>query len=239
MVPPRGMIFIGSGDFERQGRHLADLAIRLTGLRPDGRLLDVGCGIGRLAVPLTAYLSPAGVYEGFDIVRMGIDWCERHISPRYPNFRFRLVELRNDLYNLDTREEARDFRFPYPADYFDSVVLTSVFTHMMPSDVANYLRQIATVLREGGKCMATFFLLTPRSMEAMREGRAGFTFDYPHEGYALMHDTVKEANVAFEEAFLRRMIQESGLTVEAVYPGSWTGLSDGALDFQDVVVLRK
>ena len=37
----------------------------------------------------------------------------------------------------------------------------------------------------------------------------------------------------------RRMIQESGLTVEAVYPGSWTGERDGALDFQDVVVLRK
>lgn len=147
MIPPRGMIFIGSGDFAKQGKHLCDLVIKQTGLQPDGKILDVGCGIGRLAVPLTRYLGPQGAYEGFDIVKKGIDWCERKITARFPNFHFLYIDLKNDLYNLSTEAEAGNFTFPYPENHFDCVVLTSVFTHMMPEDVQNYLTQISRVMK--------------------------------------------------------------------------------------------
>ena len=100
MIPPRGMIFIGSGDFREMGNTLRDQLVELGGLQPRHRVLDVGCGIGRVAVPLTGYLSREGSYEGFDIVRSGIRWCNRRIGSRYPNFRFIHVDLKNDLYNL-------------------------------------------------------------------------------------------------------------------------------------------
>ena len=38
-------------------------------LSPDHRVLDIGCGTGRMAIPLTSFLSKKGSYEGFDIVR--------------------------------------------------------------------------------------------------------------------------------------------------------------------------
>ena len=50
MIPPRGRIFIGSGDFQKTGEMLRDQLVDLAGLKPYHRVLDVGCGMGRLAV---------------------------------------------------------------------------------------------------------------------------------------------------------------------------------------------
>ena len=238
LIPPRGMIFIGSGDFVKQGNHLAELVKTYTRLRPDDRILDIGCGIGRLAVPLTKYLSKDGIYEGFDIVQFGIDWCIKNITSRYPNFHFKCVSLKNDLYNLNTRDEAKSFVFPYPKDYFDCVVLTSVFTHMMPDDVENYLRQIALTLKEGGRCLATFFIINQEVKNAMDKNEIGFKFNYSYGNYHLMHSSVKEANVAFDENFLYAMVANCGLSVESMHRGSWSNGAN-ALDFQDVVILKK
>jgi cyclopropane fatty-acyl-phospholipid synthase-like methyltransferase len=238
MIPPRGMIFIGSGDFEQQGVHLLDLLKKQAGLKPESRVLDVGCGIGRLAIPLTAYLNGQGSYDGFDIVKKGIDWCQAKISSRYANFRFKHIDLKNDLYNLKTADEAKDFVFPYEADTFDCIVLTSVFTHMMPSDVDNYLGQIARVMKRDGKCLATFFLLNAEIKRKIALNETKFDFKHTFEGYSLMDKKVKEANIAFEEQYLEMLLNKHGLEVEMCSYGAWSNNPD-ALDFQDVLVLTK
>jgi len=238
MIPPRGMIFIGAGDFKKQGLHILDLLKRYAGLEPDSRVLDIGCGIGRLAVPLTGYLNGKGSYEGFDIVQKGIDWCNQKISTRFPQFRFKHIDLKNDLYNLSTEEEAKHFVFPYEEDSFDCVVLTSVFTHMMPEDVDNYLGQIASVMKKGGKCLATFFLLNPEIKEKMNAGRTQFNFKHMFEGYSLMDKKVKEANIAFDEEYLQSLLDKNGLRMESLYHGGWSCHPE-ALDFQDVVILQR
>lgn len=238
MTPMRGMIFIGSGDFKKQGDHLLDLVIEYADLKPSGKILDVGCGIGRLAVPLTRYLNADGQYDGFDIVKKGIDWCKKKITVSFPNFHFLYIDLKNDLYNLSTDDKAKDFKFPYPQKTFDCVVLTSVFTHMMPDDVDNYLGQISKVMKQDGKCLATFFLLTPEIKQQMKEDVIEFKFLHSFNGYSLMDKKVKEANIAFDESYLDSLLEKNGLFAESKYQGSW---SHGAspLDFQDVVIIRK
>lgn len=238
MVPPRGMIFIGSGDFRKQGLHLLDLVIKYAHLKPDGKILDVGCGIGRLAIPLTKYLNANGRYEGFDIVKKGIDWCNRKITLDFPNFHFLCIELKNDLYNLSTNNEAKDFEFPYSPNTFDCVVLTSVFTHMMPKDVYNYLKQISLVMKEDGECLATFFLLNAEVKQKMNENKIEFKFSHFYEGYSLMNEKVKEANIAFDETYLFSMLEENGLYAQSVHYGSWSKRTS-SLDFQDVVIIKK
>lgn len=57
MTPPRGRIFVGSGDYKSQGERITDQLVRYGGLKPDHKVLDIGCGIGRIAVPLTKYLN--------------------------------------------------------------------------------------------------------------------------------------------------------------------------------------
>src|SRR5439155_26776504 len=127
--------------------------IRLVGLQPHERVLDLGCGIGRMAVALTRYLDHRGSYEGLDIVEAGIKWCTKHVTPRFPSFRFQLADVFNSHYNPKGKFKPSEYRLPYQADDFDFVFLTSVFTHMFAPEVENYLSEVHRVLRPGGRCL--------------------------------------------------------------------------------------
>lgn len=238
LVPPKGMTFIGPGDFVRIGDTLLQNFIDLCHLQPEAHVLDVGCGIGRVARPLTRYLSEEGRYDGFDIVPEGIRWCQRHYS-RFPNFHFRHIHLRNDLYNLETETEASSFTFPYPTDEYDLVVLTSVFTHMQEEAVRNYLSEIGRVLKPGGCCFCTFFLITKAS-EAFLDSSSEPFFKYRYEHYYLHNAQVKDANIAYKYSVVEQMVQKAGLKVQSFHPGWWAGLKkEEAVNFQDVLILTK
>jgi SAM-dependent methyltransferase len=145
MMPPKSQIFVGSiDDFVSGGTARVQQLVEVAGLTPESRVLDVGCGIGRLAIPLTRYLR-GGSYEGLDIVPWGIEWCNEHIAARYPDFRFTLADVFNKEYNPRGRVPTSDYTFPYPDDTFDLIVLVSVFTHMLPQDTQRYVREIARV----------------------------------------------------------------------------------------------
>jgi SAM-dependent methyltransferase len=239
MIPPRGKIFIGPGDFKKLGEKLVSDFIRHGNLKPDGRVLDIGCGIGRIAIPLTSYLNPQGTYDGFDIVREGIDWCKAKISPRFPNFRFTHVDLRNDLYNLGTDASASEFKFPYPHSAFDFIILTSVFTHMQPREVEQYLKEISRVLGPDGTCFATFFVIDEHSGEFLRRSEHPF-FTFDHGDFMLHDNRVKDANIAFKLPFIEKMASNAGLIIEKFHPGWWAGRDKASqVDFQDVMIFRK
>src|SRR5579884_2831753 len=53
------------------------------------RILDIGCGCGRLASALAgdAALRTLGVqYTGMDVDAAAVRWCARHITPANPRF---------------------------------------------------------------------------------------------------------------------------------------------------------
>lgn len=236
MIPPRGRVFIGYGDFRQQGERLMQQLIDYAGLKPYHRVLDIGCGIGRLAVPLTGYLNDEGSYEGFDIVRSAIQWCKKKISSAHPRFQFRHIHLRNDLYNLQTRNKASHFAFPYESGQFDVVFLFSVFTHMLPEDVENYLGEIARVLKPGGRCLSTFFVMNEETKQRM-DAFEGLKFVHDKGDYLLMDPKVKEANVAYREKPLLQSIHNQGLKLESIHYGYWSGRKkEDCVDFQDVLI---
>jgi 2-polyprenyl-3-methyl-5-hydroxy-6-metoxy-1,4-benzoquinol methylase len=86
ILPPAGLLFIGSGDFELTGNRFAQRLKEYAHLHAGSRVLDIGCGIGRLARPLTDILQPPGIYKGFDVVKTGIDWCNKNIASQVPAF---------------------------------------------------------------------------------------------------------------------------------------------------------
>ncbi|OWK46560.1 Methyltransferase [Fimbriiglobus ruber] len=238
LTPPRKLVFGIGGGFEvgpRFVRHFRELA----GLRPDEAVLDIGCGVGRMALPLTTYLSPAGRYEGFDIMRPNVGWCRGAITPRFPNFRFRHADIFNNEYNPLGKIRGREFRFPYADASFDFAFLTSVFTHMLPDEVAHYLSEIGRVLKPGGRCFATVYLLNDESNRLVEAGQSKFTL-FPQEGFHRVHSqVVPEACVALDENWFDRATSAAGLSVDRpAYYGAWSG-QEKWTDFQDIVVLRK
>lgn len=238
LTPPRGWIFTGSGDFHRSGQQVVNLCCELADLQPSHRVLDVGSGIGRIAVALTSALDArqGGGYEGFDIVPLGVRWCQKHISTRFPHFRFQCIQLANDLYRAQGITTAH-FTFPFPDTAFDLVIVNSVFTHMLPQEIRHYLKEIRRVLRPGGHCWATFFLYDPDET-AIHFRNPGFVFPHDFGHYRLMDKQVQSANVALSEGWLTEQARRAGLQAQHVRYGYWRSGASEAPDrfFQDIVV---
>jgi SAM-dependent methyltransferase len=194
------------------------------GLKPDHSVLDVGCGIGRVAIPMTQYLSRDGVYEGFDPVYRAIQHCQARITPSYPNFRFQVADLYNKTYNPRGRYRDSDYRFPYPDASFDVVFAASVFTHLLPPGTDRYIAESARVLKPGGRLFATFFLLNDASKERMDAGRSTIAFPRRYAAHRLHSRRNPEAAVAYEEAFVLGLYQKHGLDLtQPVWYGLWSG----------------
>lgn len=236
-LPPRGLSFVGRSDFEQTGAEFLAHFRELGGLAPTDRVLDVGCGIGRMAIPLTGYLQ-GGSYEGFDVGREMIRWCRRHVTPRHPDFGFTWVPIYNRKYNPFGSISATEFRFPYDDDSFDFALATSLFTHLTPADARHYLGELGRVLRPGAKSLLTFFLITPDSQRAMQAGRAAFRFQADSDGALTIDPRLPEEAVAFSLEQIDAMLGEAGLSaLEPIHPGEWAG-APGARSFQDIVIAQ-
>jgi SAM-dependent methyltransferase len=238
LVPPRRLDFVGHSDFVETGDEFLGHLVELAGLQPAHAVLDVGCGIGRMARPLTGYLSGEGSYDGFDVNREGIGWCRRHYG-RFGNFRFQVADLYNRRYNPHGAHAAAEYRFPYDDARFDIALATSVLTHLLEQDADHYLAELARVLKPGGRALTTWFLLDEESRRFIADGRSGLAFLDPEEQVAVLSEDMPEEAVAYDEGWVYDHVSRHGLSiVEPVHPGSWCG-RETYRSFQDLVIVEK
>jgi SAM-dependent methyltransferase len=246
-VPPPEL-FAAREDYAAVAQTLFDALVETSDLQPGERVLDVGCGTGRVAAPLVSHLGPSGSYEGFDRDAGRIAFCNERIAPLHPRFRFQAVDVFNSERQKGT-QRAGDFAFPYADDDFDVVFLFSVFTHMLPDGVERYLSEIARVTKPSGRTVITWLLLNDESLRLLDEqrDRRRNLASNAHES-ALSHDlgvcrvgdrSRPEAVVAYKEPFVLEAYAGNGLEVEhPIRYGSWIG-REGTLLNQDLVVARK
>jgi SAM-dependent methyltransferase len=129
----KAMALAVGGQFEPFGILMRQILLD-AGLAPDGYLIDVGCGSGRLAHTL-----PVARYLGTDVVPELLDYA-RSICPN-PGWRFELVET---------------ISIPESDAVADMVCFFSVFTHLLHEDSYRYLLEAQRVLKPGGKVVFSF-----------------------------------------------------------------------------------
>jgi ubiquinone/menaquinone biosynthesis C-methylase UbiE len=227
MVPRYSERFTGySGyDFVNSGQELVEVLGQVAGLDGQSRLLDIGSGIGRLAIPLTKLITPPGSYDGLDVVERGVRWCATRITPTYPHFRFTHANIFNTEYNPGGAVKADEYKLPYEDSSFDIVWLFSVFTHMLAADVAHYVEEISRVLRSGGRLAATFFIINDDSMTSMQAGQGIYNFTYRDGPQWQLREgmDVPELGIAYDESYVRDLYTRNGLDVSGLYAGTWSG----------------
>jgi len=239
LVPPRYLNYAGFAGYRATGLEFLGYFKGLCGLQPNHRVLDIGCGIGRMAVGLTGYLSKAGSYEGLDIVPSGIRWCQKNITPRYPQFHFQVADIYNKQYNPGGKYQPAQYRFPFPGEEFDFIYLASVFTHLLPLDLEHYMAEVSRMLKPGGKCLATYFLLDPIARQEMESGRSAINFEFAMDGFWTNDPVTPETGVAYDANVIEPLLQRQSLHHEATHYGMWSGRSDTKLAYQDIVIAAK
>jgi SAM-dependent methyltransferase len=221
LTPPRRLAgYVGDSDFRATGDEFLVHFRELAGLQPSDRVLDVGCGIGRMARVLAGVLQPPGSYDGFDVVAEGVTWCQEHYRGQAVPFRFQRADLHNATYNPSGSQPAASFRFPYDDGSFDLVLATSVFTHLLPDAADRYLGESARMLAAGGRLFATWYLLSGAQVD---DPPAPFVFAAATRPAAVADLAEPESAVAYSEGWLRERLDAHGLAVRGVYEGSWAG----------------
>jgi ubiquinone/menaquinone biosynthesis C-methylase UbiE len=224
--------------FKADGEEFLRIYKDVCGLERGEKMLDVGCGIGRKTIPLTYYLNSDAVYEGIDLNKKGTDWCNNKITTRFPNFRFQQIDVYNKFYNPRGKVHPTDYRFPYDDNYFDFIMLGSVFTHMFPEDAANYLSEVYRVLKQRGRCLITYFLLTQDSLRALAEGKSTMDFKHSSGNYRIVLPEMPEYAIAYDERWLRETYPQVGLKLARLDYGSWCGRT-GSISYQDLALSVK
>ncbi|TYC53069.1 class I SAM-dependent methyltransferase [Rhodobacterales bacterium] len=239
-VPPQEDNFVGDGDYLLIGTEFLGHFIELGGLRENERVLDIGCGIGRMAVPLTQYLDPdTGKYAGIDPASSGIHWCTRNISSAYPNFRFMHLDIANALYNPDGYIKGTEIALPFANSTFDFAIMTSVVTHLPPAEIKPYFKEVSRLLQPGGRLFMSAFVMDRQAVPADDRPTPRIIFQRGGQGPAwYANQRVPLSAVAFDDGFLDQALQESGFEIGLKKLGHWRGGAASA-HYQDFFVAVK
>jgi SAM-dependent methyltransferase len=221
------------GDDGALGRALAQRC-KDAGLRPNARILDMGCGWGRLALGLLDYLDGrdgAGEYEGLDCHRENLRWAKQEITANNPRFTFHIANFENPYYNPQGTLRADEFRFPYADRSFDMVVMHGLSAYLRPQELEHYLAEAARVLGVGGKLLLSAYVLDEGSASRPHEFRfasGGVAGTRPH----------RKGRLAYRGDYLRGLLHGAGFELETQHPGAWRGVEDQLVEDLIVAVAR-
>ncbi len=232
--PPYSLrAFVGGAQgFDQVGHWFLKELARLQLFRRQTRILDIGCGCGRLAYALAtnAELTELSVsYAGMDIDEANVDWCREHITPINSRFQFQHADIHNPSYNPQGNVAPESYLFPDPASSFELILLTSVCTHLLKDGLRNYLAEVSRLLAPGGVAYASFFLYHPLADAPAGIDRHGIGFKFRRDHHAVNREDYPTNAVAYAEDFIRTTAANYGLAViEPIYYGS-----------QDIVLFTK
>jgi ubiquinone/menaquinone biosynthesis C-methylase UbiE len=205
----------GGNNFYQFGNQLAEHLQKYASLNSQSKVLEIGCGCGRTGFALSRILDN-GNYTGMDIEKISLESCKQ--SPLFirKEFRFDYLDVQNDEYNPEGANRADSYKFPYESNEFDVIFLVSVFTHMLTDDVKNYIAEISRVLKPGGICMVTTFL--------MDKGRQtnGISFSHNEKDHYFYNQAMPEVAVGYYSDFYAAQFALSGLIqMHEILWGSW------------------
>jgi len=213
------------------------------------KIVDFGCGHGKLAPVSVFFTHPEGEYLGIDINEGYINYCRRKYA-QLPRVKLHVSKDYNPLYSPEQRSAAARSRsygedWPVAANSIDVVVAVSVFTHLQEADAFGYVNKIYKVLKPGALAMLTCHIVEePRKQPGSIVGYNPFLVSLfkfatplpPSNNWFTSNPGLPESGIAVNMAGLSSLVQGK-FKIELIVRGSATGGKDPFP--QDVVVLRK
>lgn len=163
------------------------------------RVLDFGCGCGRVARQML--LQSAHVperYQGLDLYRPSILWCQQNLAR--PGWEFRHVDVFNVGFNPRGREQES---LNLKGETFSLVNAHSVFTHIIERNLEFYFSQAAAAVAADGVMRVTWFLFDKINFPMMQTFQNCLYINADDASNACVYDV----------EFVRDLYSRHGLTI--------------------------
>jgi SAM-dependent methyltransferase len=146
-LPPKslrqgGRHFRSDVDFLSGAERDAKRLVHYAGLGPATRLVDFGCGSGRLLIGIRDLGLVIRSYVGLEVQNRHVQWANRFLRDGVTNVAFVKVDSANNLYNPAGNGLQR---WPLHDGSADLVYAYSVFSHMRGDEVRFHLEEAARV----------------------------------------------------------------------------------------------
>lgn len=206
--------------------------------RLDSRIIDLGSGCGRFAMPLRDLnlwgRGFKGHYLGVDIDSEMLAWCARNFDSRFAwhdagktSATYRPAKPASQRSTSSTSPSLADtslgrgsgepsLALPTPDASRDLALANSLFSHLLEDDFVEYIREVARALRPGGWFYFTAFIREHVNAGGRLGGR--WTFAHQRGNAWIESERYPEAAVAYDEAWLRRALVEAGFGAIHITP---------------------
>ncbi len=165
--------------------------------------MEIGCGYGRKPEHLKNFRLGGerftGHYVGVDIDPDLLEFARKSFPPG--QFSFLLTTQSSTTYSSDSkRQPGSEFRFPLADASQDFVYSTSLFTHLLEAELANYLRESLRILKPGGIMLMNYFCYD--HLAALQHLRGRWTFRHQIGQARVESLESPEAAVAYSRSYM-------------------------------------
>jgi len=207
------------------------------------RVADIGCGCGRLAAQLAPILDENGSYTGFDTWAEGIEWARTHIASVYPSFRFERLGAGRFSKDPGYAGECA-FDLDLADGSCDAAVAASLMTHLSFAAALDYLKEMARILRPGGRAYVTMFIYDDEGRHILKRKRLGIlpAHRMRHSPHGAVFKHPDYFDMYFTEEAVAELLARAGLEPVLKRSGSWRGTGASSMrriGHQDLLILRR
>jgi SAM-dependent methyltransferase len=219
------------------GQRIYDFLTVHVGLDNSERILDFGCGDGRVGA-VFARLGDTftGIYTGLDIDKKRM-LALKSLFKGSERIKFDFADVYNSIFNPNGHLDQSDFIYPYTDNSYDLIFYNSVFTHMKLSVSLHNLKEAARCLDMGGRIWATYYCLDS-NYDPKRANN--WSFEEPYDEGFTAYPESPETCVGYSMDSINGVIQDAGLKIVKYIPGCWkqprTTLDQHE---QDIFILEK
>jgi SAM-dependent methyltransferase len=196
----------------------------------DSNILDIGVGCGRWAHWMRDYnfrgRQFSGNYVGIDIDGEAIEWCRANYDAGH--FRFHHSTDASISYNQSGSARS-SYRIPEPDGTFNLVFSNSLLTHLLETELENYLQETYRLLKTGGAMMHSHFNMEHRPATFGTR----HTFKYQLGNARIESEAQPEAAVAYHTDFLFDLCRRIGFSSSEIVH------MPGGAQHQPILLCRK
>jgi len=201
--------------------------------RTDLKILDWGCGMGKLAPVCYFWVKDNGKYLGIDTDIPSIDLCRKTYGD-LRNCEFYLTKDQNAFYKNPgiEKEESLGVDWPVEKASQDLLIASSVFTHLQEAESTKYMQRIHEVLVPGGLAILSFHVIRDHV-------NANPTFNFTHpltSGWFTSVPDCPEYAIGVKQETIEKLIKDKFSILKWLEGHSTGGRSPS---FQDIFVLKK